>query len=379
MSEGRAAAAPSLFSRILLPGVAFQAVVVGGGYATGRELAEFFLPSGPWGGVLALLVTMVVWSLVMAATFEFARATDSLDYRAFFKRLLGPGWVLFEVIYIIMLLLVLAVVGSAAGAIGKSGFGLPAWVGTAALMIAVAALAIRGNASFERFLTWWVAFLVLVYLAFLALILASFGDRISAAYTAAQVSDAGWVKAGIAYAGYNLAVAPAVLATVRHMRSRRDAVTAGLLAGPIAIAPGVLFFVAMMAGYPGIGAAEVPSDRLLAALEFPAFRLLFQIVLFGTLVDTGAGMIHAINERIAAAWPERRGPLPLWIRLGVAVVLLLLAIVAADRAGLIGLIAKGYGALTWAFIAVYVVPVLTLGVWKLRARHVPSNVSAKRA
>lgn len=367
------AVAPSWFSRVMLPGVAFQAVVVGGGYATGRELAEFFLPSGPWGGVLAMLVTMVVWSLVMAATFEFARATHSLEYRAFFKRLLGPGWLGFEVIYIAMLLLVLAVVGSAAGAIGKSGFGLPAWGGTTALMVAVAALAIRGNAAFERFLTWWVAFLVLVYIAFLALILSRFGDRISDAFAAAEVGS-GWAKAGIAYAGYNLAVAPAVLATVRHMRSRRDAVTAGLLAGPLAIAPGILFFIAMISGYPGIGAAEVPSDRLLATLELPWFRLLFQVVLFGTLVDTGAGMIHAINERVAGAWPERRGPVPDWVRLAVAVFLLVLAIVVAARIGLIDLIGKGYGVLTWAFIAVYVIPILTIGLWRLhRMRRSPED------
>jgi uncharacterized membrane protein YkvI len=32
------------FQRYLLPGLAFKAVVIGGGYATGRELAEFFMP-----------------------------------------------------------------------------------------------------------------------------------------------------------------------------------------------------------------------------------------------------------------------------------------------------------------------------------------------
>lgn len=369
-------ASPGLFSRMLLPGVAFQAVVVGGGYATGRELAQFFLPAGPWGGLLALGVCMVVWSVVLAVSFEFARATQSFEYRAFFKRLLGRGWVLFEIVYIVLLLLVLAVAGAGAGAIIKSGFGLPSWVGATALMVAVAALAMRGNAAFEKFLTWWVAFLVIVYLAFLVLILSAFGDQIGATFAGAAVGG-GWLKAGITYAGYNLAVAPAVLGTARHMRSRRDAVIAGLLSGPMAIAPGVLFFVAMMAGYPSIGTAEVPSDRLLAALNLPAFRLMFQIVLFGTLVDTGAGMIHAINERLIAAWPGHRGPAPRWLRLVVALVLLVGAIVVAARIGLIDLIGRGYGALTWAFIAVYVIPILTIGVWKLRTDHASAAASAQ--
>jgi uncharacterized membrane protein YkvI len=36
---------PSVFKRLFLPEFAFEAVVIGGSYATGRELGEFFLSS----------------------------------------------------------------------------------------------------------------------------------------------------------------------------------------------------------------------------------------------------------------------------------------------------------------------------------------------
>ena len=55
--------APGLLKRYLLPGFIFQSVVIAGGYGTGRELAEFFLPYGPKGGLLAMmLVSMTFWS-----------------------------------------------------------------------------------------------------------------------------------------------------------------------------------------------------------------------------------------------------------------------------------------------------------------------------
>ena len=54
------------FQRYLLPGFAFKAVVIGGGYATGRELVEFFLPSGPRGGLLGMLLAMAIWSAAIA-------------------------------------------------------------------------------------------------------------------------------------------------------------------------------------------------------------------------------------------------------------------------------------------------------------------------
>ena len=43
----RGASGHSWFRRFLLPGLGVKAVVIGGGYATGRELAEFFLSRGP--------------------------------------------------------------------------------------------------------------------------------------------------------------------------------------------------------------------------------------------------------------------------------------------------------------------------------------------
>ena len=42
---------------------------------------------------------------------------------------------------------------------------------------------------------------------------------------------------------------------------------------------------------------------------------------------------------------------------------------------LVDLIARGYGTLTWAFLVVYVVPVLTWGVW-LAGRQRRSGVAA---
>ena len=121
----------SWFQRYLLPGFAFKAVVIGGGYATGRELAEFFLPSGPWGGIFAMLLAMVVWSAVCVVTFLFARATASRDYRTFFRNLLGPAWVVFEAAYFLFVILILAVFGAAAGAIGQALFGVAATCGHA--------------------------------------------------------------------------------------------------------------------------------------------------------------------------------------------------------------------------------------------------------
>ena len=37
----------------------------------------------------------------------------------------------------------------------------------------------------------------------------------------------------------------------------------------------------------------------------------------------------------------------------------------ATAIGIVDLIAKGYGFLTWVFIAILILPLLTLGIWKI--------------
>lgn len=364
----------SRFQRFLLPGFAFKAVVIGGGYATGRELAEFFLPSGPWGGITAMLLATLIWSGVCVATFLFARASGARDYRSFVRALLGPGWIAFEATYVLFVIVILAVFGAAAGAIAAT-FGLPAITGTLALMVLIALVVAYGNTSVERLFTYVSFLLYGVYALFLVLSLTHFGGQIAAAF-AQRVPMSGWVRNGITYAGYNIVGAVVILPVLRHLTSNRDAVIAGLIAGPLAMLPGLLFFCCMMAYYPQIGEVTLPSDYLLQRLNLPAFRVLFQLMIFAALLESGTGAVHAINERIGHAWQRRRGePLGRGPRLAIALAILVGCMFIAARFGLVALIANGYRLLAAMIILVFVLPVLTIGIVRLWRGTVPQGTS----
>lgn len=372
-----AAAAPGWFQRYLLPGLAFKAVVIGGGYATGRELAEFFLPAGPRGGVLGMLLATAIWSAVCALTFVLAQATRAFDYRSFFRRLLGPAWRVFELAYVLFLVLLLAVFGAAAGALGQAMFGWPLLAGTLLLMAAIGAFAAFGNRSVEALFKWVSFLLYAVYALFLVLALTRFGDRIAASFAADALTDgqrASWALGGLTYASYNIIGAVVILPVARHFLGRRDALVAGIIAGPLAMLPALLFFVCMAAWAPGIGDEPLPSDFMLRRLNLPLFHLLFQAMIFSALLESGTGIVHALNERVAVAWQARRGqPLPNAGRFGIAAALLVGSIFVADRYGLVALIAGGYRVLAWTLLALYVLPLLTVGAWWLW-RHPASPV-----
>jgi uncharacterized membrane protein YkvI len=357
----------SLFKKYFLPGFVFQSVVIAGGYGTGRELAEFFLRHGPLGGLLAMvLISTVIWSAVCATSFEFARTFKSYEYRGFFSHLLGRAWWAYELLLVVYMSVVLAVIAAAAGTILEETFGLNFLVGVLAIMTAVGFLVFLGSAAIERFLATWSFVLYGIFIVLFVWCFSRFGQDIVSGLGSEPVGTR-WIVGGVAYAAYNLSLIPLILFPIRHIETRKEAIGAGILAGPIAMIPALLFYLAMVGQYPAIVDRPVPANFLLDILGSRTFQLAFQIVLFGTLIETGTGMIHGINERIASVFKERSRTMPTYLRPAVALVLLVFGTLIA-RVGLKDLIAKGYGTLTWFFLVIYVVPVLTWGVWKIRQR-----------
>ena len=123
--------------------------------------------------------------------------------------------------------------------------------------------------------------------------------------------------------------------------------------------PAAVFFVTMIAFYPDIAVAPLPSAVILTALHVPLFHIAFQLMIFCALLESGTGSIHAVNERIAGVWRVRSGAdLPPAARAAIAIGILMICVFAADRIGLVGLIADGYRTLAAAIIVIYMAPLL---------------------
>ncbi len=356
----------SKFKRYVLPGLIFQSVVIAGGYGTGKELVEFFMPFGSLGGLIAMCtVTFAFWAVVCAVTFEFARVFKTFNYKSLFKKLLGPAWVLYEICYIILLMIVLAVVAATSGANAKGLFGVSDWFGIIFVSLCILFLVIKGTKAIETFLSYWSYLLYAVYLVFLVICFVRFGSAISEQFSVVKEVNSGWVMGGARYAFYNLGIIPAVLFATRDAESRKEAIGSGLLAGAIGIIPAILLFVAISGLYnSGIASAEVPVLMVFDQLNMPWLEFIFQIVLLGTLIETGSGFIKAVTDRFELKYTSEGKAIPKGMREIVTVICVFIGIIISQF-GLTGLIAKGYGTITWGFFLIYVVPMLTIGVYKI--------------
>lgn len=349
--------------RYLIPGFIFQSVVIGGGYGTGAEIAQYFGVKGMVGGLMGMVVTLAVWSLLCAVTFEFVRVFRTFDYNTMMGKLLGKAGVLYEICYIVLLLIVLGVVNATAGSMFNDLTGLSSWIGVGILAVGIVLLVVKGTEAIEKALSFWSYVLYVVYIIFMIVVFTKFGGSISAEFAKGEIGS-GWFTSGLQYAFYNLGIVPALLYTVREAEDRKEAVTSGILAGAIGVIPAVLLLLVMGCNLPEVVAAEVPVTVVFSMLDMRWLYVIFEIVLFGTLIETGTGFIKAVDDRIEIAYTKGGKTQPTWMRPTIAVVAVVIGI-CVSTFGLTGLIAKGYGTICWGFLIIYVLPMLTIGVYKI--------------
>lgn len=368
------------WTRYLTPGLVFQSVLIGGGYGTGAEIACYFGRHGLLGGLLALGGTAAAWAVLCSVTFEFARVFRTYDYGSMMRRLLGPAGRLYDLCFCAMLLLVLGVVNATAGAMVHDLTGAPPWVGVALLSGGVVLLVLRGTEAIVKALSLWAYLLYAVYLLFLASVFLRFGDAIIAELARAEAAP-GWLASGLKYACYNLLCVSMILYTLRDLRSRREAVACGILAGLLGAAPAAALLLAMGCGLPAALASETPVTAIFQRLGQPWLYILFEIVLFGTLVETAAGFIKALEDRLEQALARAPGPSaapaahrtarPRQARSFELLRPLVTGAVTAlgicvSTFGLTELIDKGYGAICYGALFLFALPMLTVGAYKLK-------------
>lgn len=338
-------------------------MIIGGGYGTGREVVEFFTSHGILGGLKGLTLAAAIFVLVLALTFEFARLFRTYDYVSFFKELIGPYWVLFEILYLLMFFLVLGVVSSAASSVLEQRAGVPAELGLALMLALVAILVGLGRGTVERALTLWFLVMYVVFIAYFVQIMGAGWGSVTGELSQSSTASSWW-QGGLLYPMYNLAAVPALLFTARHMNTRRETFGAALATAVLVMLPAVMFHLSYAQGYPAVLDQPVPNYWMIEQFASPMLLTAFVVALFGTLVQTGVGLIHGVIERLEAMAGDRQKSLGSWGRVAIAVVALCVSGLFGSL-GIIDLIGKGYALMGLGFALVYILPVCTLGLRRL--------------
>jgi uncharacterized membrane protein YkvI len=349
--------------RYVVPGLVIQAVMVGGGYATGRELVEFFLSKGPATGVAGLALTALWMSAAAVVSFALARQFGAFDYRSFCRTFLGRFWVLFELGYYALLLLILSVLSAASGKLLAQMFGWPTLVNSILFMAAVASVVFFGNKVIEKVISAWAIIFYATYGAMFVLVVWRFSGQLHAALAARSLDLMEAVRDSLSYTGYNVVILPILIFVARNFESRREALIAGVVAGPLILIPGLAALLALATFYPGIVSEPLPISTVLTNVGNPTLTMCVQIVILGAFIKTGVGLLHGLNERVARAALDRGRTIPAYLRPVLSIAVMALTVFVAASIGIIDLIGRGYRYTSYFFLLVFFIPLLTRGTW----------------
>jgi uncharacterized membrane protein YkvI len=343
-------------------------VLIGGAYATGREIVEYGAKYGA-AGLWSIAAIGVGFSLMAVLAYEFARVHRAYDYKRFVRGLIGPLWPVFDLLYIVMVIVTIAVVNAASGRVVEEVLGWNYWVGVGIMIVVVGGLMAGGRHVIERFKTIGSVLLYAGFIVFAGLVVGQTWENTEAVFASGDGSYAApftigeVLFTGILYVGYNLAVMPAALFALDYQTERKHTVWAGVITGVLATVPFILTYLAVLGYYPQeeVLGASVPWLVMLGRAGGTGLVIAYALVILWTLIETSTGMIHAVLYRIDANLEElgRRPLSP--VQSAVLTVGVLLAAALLSKFGLIALVSKGYSAMAYGFLLLFALPLLVAG------------------
>lgn len=340
-----------------LPGIVFQSILMGGGYATGREVVEYCARFG-YEGVFVTTIVAFGFALLFFLSIDLSISTKSFDYRSWSKQMLGLLWPMFDVLFIIMSIIAIAVVTAAVCNIMEITISFEYQYSIIVIVTIVGILSYKGRSTLEKFKTLGS---LLLYIAFFIFLFCFFNtNKHSQSEILYFNPDSNWFVSSLKYILYNAVVIPACLFTFDVIENRRQAIISSIIAGVLGVVPMLILLMIFIGpfGTNEILKSELPLFAILTKKGSNLLLLLYYLTLLYTLIETCTGLLHAINNRINQQFYDYKGKKINAKYLTALSIVVLLIASFLSKIGIITLVAKGYGTMAWGFAILMVAPLI---------------------
>lgn len=268
--------------------MAFCGAVIGAGFATGREVVDFFSAYSNRGlAGVGLATLLFVW--VGVAILDVTHRHPVYSYRDLLKFILPWKWLipLADFVFLATLFLGVGVMTAAAGTV-LAGWGLPYLAGCAGFVGLCVLLLHTGGRGFVQANCWLVPGMVLMIT-----VLCLRQMAVATAGTSGPLSSA------LLYVSFNTAIAGVALSTLKDKLEPRT-VLAGGIGGGLLI--GFLLLVVFGATLGNVNEA-IPLLRI-AENWLGRWQWLYGLALIAAVLTTALANLHGLASRMAEHyWP----------------------------------------------------------------------------
>lgn len=327
----------------------FVAAVIGAGFASGQEVASFFIEvrgNGMWG----ILLTGIFFAVSALGIMSVVRKEET-SLRGFYEKIVGKRLAAFsEALLLAFQAYTFCVMVQGSGAMLYEVRGFTPLLGIALMLIPcflVLSCDVRGLVSVTSLVTPLMVVGVVVT-AFLshAVPAGMFGEVKSAA----GMLSKGWFLKAFLYAGYNMLGSGMVLITLRpYFRSKRSMYLSAIFSGGLLAVLLLTVFFAMLPHWLSLGGLDIPMLYVASLIGTDA-RIFYAALLYLAMFTTAVSCGFVVVERFGGGSFKRR----MTCALGLSVLSLLFTFF-----GFSGLVGKGF-----AFFGILSTWILIKTLWR---------------
>ncbi|MGM9928215.1 MAG: hypothetical protein ACI35P_09720 [Bacillus sp. (in: firmicutes)] len=277
----------------------YVGTIVGAGFATGREIVEFFTKYGFY-GFLGILLAGYLFIFLGTKVMMLAVSIEAKSYEEINLHLFGDKWGVFiNFIFILMLFGVTAVMLSGAGAVFEEQVGLTKVLGVAiTIFVALFILfcGIRGLFAINM-----IVVPMMVFFSFLLFFQAVKHPLFVESFFYTPVDFVNWrtVVSPFLYSAFNLALAQAVLVPVATEIKDPVIIKRGGIMGGICLTLILLSSHLSLMTLPNVMQYDIPSAELMKNMVSPIYWI-FIFVIYGEIFTSLIGNAFGLERQIQA-------------------------------------------------------------------------------
>ena len=283
---------------------AFVGVIVGAGFASGRELLLMFVDFGAWGlaGAVVSAALFTFLGMALASMGSRLRATSHKDVvQALCGKHLGA---LVDLMITFFMFAVTVVMLAGGGALLEQQFGIPAIAGSVLVTLIVVAIVCLDVHKVIGMIGAVTPFLIVT-----AVGVALYGaatrdlsfDELNQLAAKQEAGASHWLLGALLYVSYNIVAGVPILAIMGGAaKGEKQAMWGGIFGGALL---GLLMLVMSLGLLSRLDSvAELPMPMLSIAGEVsPALGLLMALIIFCMILNTAVGTLYSFSARLLPA------------------------------------------------------------------------------
>lgn len=288
----------SRWSGIFQIAAVYVGTVVGAGFATGKEIVEFFTRYGFY-GFIGILIAGYIFIFTGTKIMLISARIRASSYEEFNQFLFGKKIAgIINIFFLIMLLGVTAVMISGSGAVFEEQLGVPKSIGswsTIILASLVLMMGMRGVFTVN-------SFVVPIMICFSLILFFSTLGNGEFFKTLTKVPDEvitlKMILSPFAYTAFNLALAQAVLVPVAYEVRDEKVIKHGAILG------GIFLTIILLTGHfslmtlPDVNNYEIPSAVIMRTAASQLYWM-FILVIYGEIFTSVIGNIYGLQRQIS--------------------------------------------------------------------------------